>query len=512
MKKRAWIKFFAFALTLLALGLLVVLGSDDEDIDVGLRVENERINLYENEDGYYLFLPSFADEEKIRSKRICKTFNPIIMKSENIPSIFISTTSADINRIYNDKNYKETGKMRVYSKDGNLIIKGGLKYIKGRGNYSWNSWEKKSFTLNFDKEVSIYGLAAGRNYALIANASDPTCLRNEIGRQLEQRLNIAGSNSGLFADLYIDGNYIGNYYLAPAVEVGEGRVNINDLETSMNEIYRKTNIESVGAYETPKKKALNLPSNPSDITGGYIVEREFVERYETEYGENASCFATDNDEYFVVKSPRYCSADEIEYISGYFNETEKALRSPDGINPDTGKDISEYIDIEAFARWYLIEELLKNYDAGVSSTYYFKDSDASDGRLKISTGWDFDMSLGNYLDWMEYSKEDSRGLTKLNSVASSTDWFAKLYDREDFQTTLREEYRKAAIPYCNELVDSSISAYYEMLHSSVSMDAIRWKDMYEANNFMIGEKSEYDHLELFLKERMDYLSEIWITE
>ncbi|MBQ0027077.1 MAG: CotH kinase family protein [Lachnospiraceae bacterium] len=512
MKKYAVIKLITLIISVIVLGALIVVRGSSEKIELGIRVGNETINIYENEDGQYLFLPSYADVNATEKKRLVKALNPVVMKSENIPSIFINTRSSDINNIYSDKNYKEPGKMRVYSKDGDLIIRGGLKYIKGRGNYSWNSWDKKSFTLYFEKEVSIYGLAAGHSYALIANASDPTCLRNEIGRQLEQRLNIAGSNSGLFSDLYIDGDYMGNYYLAPAVEVGRGRIDIADLETTMKEIYKKTNVDSLNIYETPKKKALNLLQNPSDITGGYIIEREFVERYETEYGENVSCFSTDGGEYFVVKSPKYCSVDEIEYISNYFDEIEKAILSVDGINPDTGKDISEYIDMESFVKWYIIEEVLKNYDAGVSSTYYFKDSDLVDGRLRISTGWDFDMSLGNYLDWMEYSKEDYSNLTKLGEVASSTNWFAKLYDRDDFQQILREEFRKAVIPYGNELNDNSITVYYNMLHPSVSMDAIRWKDMYASNNFMIGDKAEYDYLADFLNKRLNYLSKIWTTE
>lgn len=512
MKKVAITKIITLVVSIVILGALLVIRSSGEKIELNLRVGNETINIYENEDDSYLFLPSHADVNEVKQKRLVKATNPVVMKSENIPSIFITTKSSDINTIYSDKNYKEPGKMRVYSIDGDLIAKGGLKYIKGRGNYSWNSWDKKSFTLCFDKEICICDLPAGQNYALIANASDPTCLRNEIGRQLEQRLNIAGSSPGLFLDLYIDGNYMGNYYLAPAVEIGKDRIDIADLEATMKEIYKKTNVDSINIYETPEKKALNLPQNPSDITGGYVVEREFVERYKTEYGENKSCFVTTGEEHFVVKSPKYCSVAEIEYISNYFDEVEKALMSEDGINPDTGKYISEYIDMESFAKWYLVEEVIKNYDAGVSSTYYYKDSNLVDGRLKISTGWDFDMSLGNYLDWMEYSKEDYKNLTKLGTVASSTSWFVRLYDREDFQEILREEFQKVVIPYVNELNDSGIAAYYNMLKPSTSMDAIRWKDMYISNDYMIGDRAEYDYLADFLKSRQDYLSKIWITE
>ena len=45
------------------------------------------------------------------------------------------------------------------------------------------------------------------------------------------------------------------------------------------------------------------------------------------------------------------------------------------------KSYQDYIDVDSFVKKYLTEEVSKNYDAGVSSSYFFKDSDLNGGKL-----------------------------------------------------------------------------------------------------------------------------------
>ena len=80
------------------------------------------------------------------------------------------------------------------------------------------------------------------------------------------------------------------------------------------------------------------------------MEREYSQRYEYEYADISSGFITENKEHFVVKNPRYCSVEQIEYISGYVNEAEKAILSPNGKNPETGKHYKDYIDVDSFVK------------------------------------------------------------------------------------------------------------------------------------------------------------------
>ncbi|MBQ8030288.1 MAG: CotH kinase family protein, partial [Butyrivibrio sp.] len=331
-----------------------------------------------------------------------------------------------------------------------------------------------------------------------ANASDATLIRNAIARDLEEAVGVPFAGSGRFVDLYINGDYMGNYYLCPSIEIGTDRVNITDIDISQSKILAKLNSDALIPYETPQVKGWNIPDGTSDITGGYLVEREFGDRYKLEYGEIKNGFITSNDEHFIVTSPQYCSVNEINYISEFFEQAEKEIL---GQEP-----LGNIVDIDSFAKRYLVEEVIKNYDGGVSSCYYYKDSDLVDGKLYAGPGWDFDMSLGNYLDWMEYHDEDATGITKLYLSEHSSIYYKKLAQNEDFIGAVKGYYNSTARPFMEYLVEEGIDAYEKELMASAKMDSIRWKDMYAENGYAAGDPKEYEDLKAFIRQRIEFLN------
>ncbi len=474
-------------------------------------IGEERINVFTHGDDDYVFLPSYADEDMMKRSPAAKKLDITVMHSANLPTIFIDTESGSIDEILADKNYSETAKIRIYDKEGVLEKSVGLKSFKGRGNYSWNNWEKKPFALSLKKEDSLLGLGSGTKYALIANASDATLMRNDIAFRIEEKLGIKYAHTGRHVDLYVNGDYMGNYYLMDAIDAGVERIDIRNLASEMDRIYDGIDCTSFPVYETPEMKGWNLDAEPEDITGGYIVEREFGDRYMTEYGDNPSCFITAADEHFVVSSPKYCSKAQINYIKNLFDETEKAILSSDGINPDTGKSVEEYIDIESFTVKILAAEVTLNYDAGVSSEYFYKDSDRTDSRLYAGPGWDYDMSMGNYLDWMEFEGYGPGRSIIVSNETDSSKWYAKLYHRDDVNRIGRSKYIELC-PYIDELTDKTIPSYKSILAASAKMDGIRWQSMYDENGYTTGDDEEYIELQEFIRDRKVYLCERWNIE
>lgn len=506
-KKR--IKLIFIFISIFLLTLIVYIDCKGNNSKSSVYVKDQLINLFKSNDAEYLFLPSGVEESDINWSMEAAYKNPVVMHSSNIASVFLTTRSGSMDKIYNDSSYSETGKITVLNENGSKDYSGALKSIKGRGNYSWTNWDKKSFTISVGGSDSLLGLESGGKYALVANASDATLIRNEIARQLEARLGMEYTFLGRFIDLYINGDYMGNYYLCPTLCIDEGRINVTDLEQQMDRMYSKTDYTGYAVYETPDMKGWNLPDEPKDITGGYLLEREFIERYELEYSSMGSGLETDNGECFVVKSPAFCSMNQINYLYSLMNEVEKTIYSPDGINSDTGKALEDYIDIESFAKWYLAGEITKNYDAGISSTFIYKDSDLIDGRLKMASGWDYDMSLGNYLDWMEYYYQDPTGLTLNHSTGSASMWGISLYDNDLYRRFVVDIFYEKALPYLDELLSVDIDDYQKYLADSTSMDAIRWKDMYIQNGYTVGDTQYYEELKNFIRIRRDYLSACW---
>jgi len=248
---------------------------------------------------------------------------------------------------------------------------------------------------------------------------------------------------------------------------------------------------------------------PSDITGGYLLEREFEDRYKLEYWENPSGFVTEGGEHFFVKSPMYCSVEQIEYLKKYMNEAEEAILSPEGICPATGKTYKDYIDVDSFVKKYLVEEITKNYDGGVSSMYFYKDSDSVDACIKAAPIWDCDMSLGCYLEWMEDIAESPQGLTKLALHPSASPWYEALYEKEDYYGKVLEYYHLQAVPFLKELTESTLGAYEEGLAASAAMNEIRWQMDFDNNQYYEDRDTEFEQLKEYIEDRKEFLDSVW---
>ncbi|MFC2175239.1 CotH kinase family protein, partial [archaeon] len=86
--------------------------------------------------------------------------------------------------------------------------------------------------------------------------------------------------------------------------------------------------------------------------------------------------------YEYPRPDRITGAQE-EWIKGYMEEFEEAVVQ--------GRH-EEYIDVDSFVDYYLINELFKDLDAFRSSTYITKDRG---GKLVMGPIWDYDTAMGN---------------------------------------------------------------------------------------------------------------------
>ena len=65
------------------------------------------------------------------------------MYGSNIPTLYIMTQSGSMDKVYEDRNYKEPGYAVILEED-QVRYEGVLEHIKGRGNSSWQL-DKKPF-------------------------------------------------------------------------------------------------------------------------------------------------------------------------------------------------------------------------------------------------------------------------------------------------------------------------------------------------------------------------------
>ncbi len=294
------------------------------------------------------------------------------------------STSADVTVLVVDAD----GKV-VYNKDAE---EGGYSTIKGRGNSTWVASVKKPYQIKLSKKEDLLGSGDKANKAkkwlLLANASDPSLLRTTYVMALGRMLGIDVEQLEP-VDLYYDGQYRGSYLLVEKVEIGSGRIDIEDLEGSFEDAN-----EGVDLADLPTARATNSAGmtfqyvvgadNPSDISGGYLLEVDPVY-----YEKEAVWFDTSHGK-VVVKSPEFCSYESVLYISEY---VQLAFDLFDGyaLGTVSGRIVSERLDLDSFVAVSLVQELVRNIDYFHSSTYFYKDAG---GCLVAGPLWDFDACCG----------------------------------------------------------------------------------------------------------------------
>ena len=136
-----------------------------------------------------------------------------------IPTLFINTQSGSLDALNSDQSVREQCSYLVCLPDGSRDCSGRCE-IHGRGNSSWKE-DKKQYSINLSSERSVLGMESSRKFALIANTSDSSFLRNKITFDLAALCRMPASPQSAFVNVYFNGQYHGLYVFRQAG--GSGR-------------------------------------------------------------------------------------------------------------------------------------------------------------------------------------------------------------------------------------------------------------------------------------------------
>ena len=113
--------------------------------------------------------------------------------------------------------------------------------IRGRGNSTWQKSGKRPFKIKLDKKADLFSLGKNKHWVLVANAMDPTLMRDRITAWLGDELGCGFTPRGVPVDVVMVGEnygtqYIGSYYFSENVRVDENRLDIAELTESDTDI------------------------------------------------------------------------------------------------------------------------------------------------------------------------------------------------------------------------------------------------------------------------------------
>lgn len=475
-----------------------------------------------------------------------------VMQSATVPAMFITTDSGSLTYIHKRKSNEEPGTLIMRSADGSLEYDGKLSQVKGRGSASFanpkksyqiklnrssdlcgmgkgrgNSTfqlEKKPYQIKLDRSADLCGLGKAKTWILLAEYRDNSLLRNRVVFAMAEAVGLAYTSKAQFTDVYINNDYYGAYLLCEKVEVGSARVDIADLEGATELLNEKPldSYKKFGKRKTSKNtgKGYEIPNNPQDITGGYLVELEKP----LFYPSDPSGFTTKRGQPVIVKEPKNVSRAQVDYIRAFFQGFENAIFAKDGIDPDSGKHYSEFVDMDSLVKKYLIEEITKNYDGNTSSRFFYKPADSQSKIAFAGPVWDYDIALGNY----STAKSDFYALPESFSICTETVrdyyWLPALYRQPDFKAAVEKAYRDDFLPVIAVLLGQtderpgdlrSIDEYASEISACANMNFVRWP-IFNLSYRLVKTGGNYQenigHLKNYIGQRIAFLSGSWLAD
>lgn len=345
-----------------------------------------------------------------------------------------------------DKIGDEWAEGEVSIKESNgkeSLSESGVK-IKGRGSH-YKEKLKNSYNLKFDKKVSVMGLPAGKRWVLLSNAYDKTLIRSSVA------FDIAASNNFSFqwtpnckpVELILNGKYVGSYTLVEQIRVSEGRVEDGQVFSAES---------------------------------SYDEEDDFFQLKESGMT-------------FIMRDP------ETGVSGTKLMRTQKLLEELETEMKSGNSNYTKKLDLQSFADWFVLNELLKNEEAISSDAYMVM---SSDNILSMGPIWDMSKTLGG-----EY------GDGFKNSILGEASWFSTLLKNSEFKKLVNA--RVEQVVKNKSSIEKMIKDRAEAIKYSVAGNEMVWNSL-GASNIDYETVSEQYDLEVtklldWLDNRLEWMGE-----
>lgn len=287
--------------------------------------------------------------------------------SRTLPVLYITLDSHSVDEIVKEEYFDgfywfdNMGKSTcesIGSEESPLPLK-----IKGRGNASFISYDKKPYRIKLDKKASLAGLDKNKHFCLMSDTEGVGCrnLRDPLGFKLGEMLGMAWTSACVPIELVVNGEYRGLYFIEEKIRIDSNRVDIVEQDDLSTE----------------------------DVTGGWLCELDnYWEEEDFQYVMKEH--GTDNTIRITVHSPEVLSEEQTDYITTELD----LLNDLIGTSDRNSDEIWEKVDIEALAKYYTVNEIINSFDAFQGSCYFYKDKGV-DSKWIWGPLWDFDCTKGD---------------------------------------------------------------------------------------------------------------------
>lgn len=394
--------------------------------------------------------------------------------------------------------------------------------IRVRGNSTAEA-EKKPYRLRFSRKQSLLGIngnAECKNWCLMADYFDPSMMRTSTAFRLGNTL-LEGKyycSDYAYAEVYLNGEYQGVYLVCEQTQINPNRVAIFEKEdgdegTEIGYLM----IGQGGRTDEPNTMRTHASVSVTDLNG-----------------DSASCgsmiFSLSGGDYTAEQIrfiEDWCSAVyEAVYAAIYLDEyytvgADCTLRRKTDFPENASKSekqqatVGALVDLESAVRMYVLDEIVKNLDAGTFNMYVDL-SPSGSGLLTFAAPWDFDFALGNTrydttyspygLYAANFSYSDGVRTNSWYVMLNSAGWF-----RERVRALWREKY-PALLADAEEISRLSQAYEKEFARNYQKWDLLGKKLLFHQHDSVTSYTSQADaarFLSGWLKNRLEWLNAEW---
>jgi hypothetical protein len=295
----------------------------------------------------------------------------------------------------------QTGRT-TFDSDPTVTSRAGLK-IRGS---SSSGFAKKPYSLELrndhdddDRDISLLGMPAESDWVMHSPYTfDRAFVRNRLIYELSNQVGQYATRTQ-FVEVFLNSNnddltlsdYVGIYVIIEKIKRGADRVDVEKLPS----------------------QHVTEPS----IDGGYIIKIDRADPGDAGFtaGGRGLKYVYPKEEVITTNQT------QVDWLTEYIDDFAGALNAGDYVNPQTGLSYDDYIDIDTWVDHHLLNEIAKNVDAFVLSTYMYK---SRGGKLVAGPIWDFDRSMESI------DSRDDDPQNWLNNHFNG--WWNRLFQNPDF--------------------------------------------------------------------------------
>lgn len=341
----------------------------------------------------------------------------------------------------------------IGTKDSPLTLE-----IKGRGNWTWRGFDKKPYRLKLTEKAALMGMNKSKHFALLAHADDSKgFMRNTIGFYFSEQIGMAWTPKAKPVELVLNGDYKGLYFLTETIRVDKDRVNI--VEQEDNE------------------------TDSENITGGWLVE---IDNYRDDPQIRFMEGDTGEEMAITYKTPEELSSAQEQFLRAEMERIDRLVYG------DKNRDeLWQYVDIDALAKFYIVQEITDNYESFHGSCYLYRDMGEGQ-KWMFGPVWDFGSAF-NY-DKEQYLYEGREW---------HNHWIPEMCKFPKFMDRVKEIWQWLHY-YKYDSVYDYATEFANHITEAAKNDAERWKDKGYGNRDMANRLKR-------IKERLQQ-TENWLVK